>query len=85
MVETPPIAQHTWEGGEHVHHRNVGRRMLGTFTPSARARSVTYGLDEVEPARVGSFGALLSMPFEREGFLTQKSGLDPAHTDTIPV
>ena|SRR2546423_84556 len=60
-------------------------RMLGTFTPSDRARSVTYGLDEADPARIGSFGALLSMPFEPAGFLTQKSGSDRAHTDTIPV
>jgi hypothetical protein len=60
-------------------------RIFGTFTPSDRAPSVADGLDEVDPEGSGSFGALLSMPFEREGFLTQKSGLDPAHTDTIPV
>jgi sterol desaturase/sphingolipid hydroxylase (fatty acid hydroxylase superfamily) len=29
-------------------------RILGTFTPSERAESVVYGLDEVDPARIGS-------------------------------
>src|SRR5882762_8752578 len=56
-------------------------RILGTFTPSDRAPSVVYGLADVDPTRVGSFGALLSVPFEPEGFLTQKSGSDSAHTD----
>ena len=60
-------------------------RVFGTFTPSDRAPSVVYGLADVDPTRVGSFGALLSVPFEPEGFLTQKSGSDSAHTDTIPV
>ena len=60
-------------------------RIFGTFTPSDRALSVVYGLADVDPTRVGSFGALLSVPFEPEGFLTQKSGSDSAHTDTIPV
>ena len=44
-----------------------------------------YGLHDVDPARVGSFGALLALPFEREGFLTQKSGSGRAHTDTIHI
>ncbi len=38
-------------------------RLLGTYTPSDRAYSVVYGLDDADPAR-GSFGALLAMPFE---------------------
>jgi sterol desaturase/sphingolipid hydroxylase (fatty acid hydroxylase superfamily) len=42
-------------------------RILGTFTPADRAESVVYGLDEVDPARIGSFGALLSLPFEPHG------------------
>jgi sterol desaturase/sphingolipid hydroxylase (fatty acid hydroxylase superfamily) len=42
-------------------------RVLGTFTPSGRAGSVVYGLDEVDPAQIGSFGGLLSMPFQQEG------------------
>jgi len=51
-------------------------RMLGTFTSSDRAASVVYGLDDVDPARMGSFGALMSMPFQPEAqrSLTQKSG-----------
>lgn len=39
-------------------------RMLGTFTPSARAYSVVYGLDDANPAQLASFPALLIMPFE---------------------
>jgi sterol desaturase/sphingolipid hydroxylase (fatty acid hydroxylase superfamily) len=38
-------------------------RLLGTYTPSERAASVVYGLDDVDPAAVESFPALLSMPF----------------------
>jgi sterol desaturase/sphingolipid hydroxylase (fatty acid hydroxylase superfamily) len=61
-------------------------RMFGTFISSDRAGSVVYGLDEVDPDRIASFGRLLSMPFEREvqHSLTQKSGLGRAYTDTIP-
>jgi sterol desaturase/sphingolipid hydroxylase (fatty acid hydroxylase superfamily) len=39
-------------------------RLLGTFTPSERAYTVAYGLDETNPAQVASFTALLAMPFE---------------------
>ena len=60
-------------------------RVFGILTPKDRAPSVVYGLADVDPTLVGSFGALLSVPFEPEGFLTQKSGSDSAHTDTIPV
>jgi sterol desaturase/sphingolipid hydroxylase (fatty acid hydroxylase superfamily) len=58
-------------------------RMLRTFTPSARAESVVYGLDDADPARVASFRALVSMPFERDArhFLTQKSGSGPGEID----
>ena len=58
-------------------------RLLGTFTPSSRAESVVYGLADVDPARIGSFGALLSLPFEGKSSLTEKSGSEPAHVDTI--
>ena len=37
-------------------------RLLGTFTPSERALSVVYGLDDADPARVASFPGLLAMP-----------------------
>jgi sterol desaturase/sphingolipid hydroxylase (fatty acid hydroxylase superfamily) len=63
-------------------------RLLGTFTPSERAESVVYGLDEVDPAQIGSFGALLFMPFQRSGqqpSLTQKSGSGPTYPDNIPA
>jgi sterol desaturase/sphingolipid hydroxylase (fatty acid hydroxylase superfamily) len=63
-------------------------RLLGTFTPSERAESVVYGLDEVDSARIGSFGALMSMPFQRQGqppSLTQKSGSGPTYPDNIPA
>jgi len=39
-------------------------RLLGTFTPSERAYSVVYGLDDADPAQLGSFPALMTMPFE---------------------
>jgi sterol desaturase/sphingolipid hydroxylase (fatty acid hydroxylase superfamily) len=39
-------------------------RLLGTFTPSDRAHTVVYGLDDANPAQVASFSALLAMPFE---------------------
>ena len=63
-------------------------RLLGTFTPSERAESVVYGLDEVDPARIASFGALMSMPFQRQGqppSLTQKSGSGPTYPDNMPA
>jgi hypothetical protein len=60
--------------------------MLGTFTPSDRAESVVYGLDEVDSARIGSSGGLLTLPFQQEvePSLTQKSGTGPAYLDNIP-
>jgi sterol desaturase/sphingolipid hydroxylase (fatty acid hydroxylase superfamily) len=39
-------------------------RLLGTFTPSERAYTVVYGLNDANPAQVASFAALLAMPFE---------------------
>ena len=39
-------------------------RLLGTFTPSERALSVQYGLDDVDAARVASLPGLLAMPFQ---------------------
>jgi sterol desaturase/sphingolipid hydroxylase (fatty acid hydroxylase superfamily) len=62
-------------------------RMLGTFTPGERAKSVKYGLDEVDPARIGSIGDLLSMPFQQDArvSLTQKSGSGRAYTDNMPA
>ncbi len=39
-------------------------RLLGTYTPADRAHSVVYGLDEADPEQVGSFPALLTLPFQ---------------------
>ena len=51
-------------------------RLLGTFTPAARAADVAYGLDEADSSRIGSLPGLLTMPFEGDGSLslTEKSG-----------
>jgi sterol desaturase/sphingolipid hydroxylase (fatty acid hydroxylase superfamily) len=38
-------------------------RVLGTYTPSSRADSVVYGLDDVDPVQAGTLPGLLSMPF----------------------
>lgn len=38
-------------------------RVLGTFTPTAKAFSVTYGLDDVDPDAKQTVVALLAMPF----------------------
>ena len=38
-------------------------RVLGTFTPTERALSVVYGLDDVDPAQVRSLSQLLALPF----------------------
>jgi sterol desaturase/sphingolipid hydroxylase (fatty acid hydroxylase superfamily) len=40
-------------------------RLLGTYTPAERAAAVEYGLDDADPSKLGSFPALLSMPFQR--------------------
>jgi sterol desaturase/sphingolipid hydroxylase (fatty acid hydroxylase superfamily) len=42
-------------------------RVFGTFLPTERAFSVRYGLDDVDPAEMGSFGALLAMPWRSKG------------------
>jgi sterol desaturase/sphingolipid hydroxylase (fatty acid hydroxylase superfamily) len=62
-------------------------RMLRTFTPSDRAQSVVYGLDEVDPTRVGSFRGLVALPFLHEvgHSLTQKSGSGRADIDNMPT
>jgi sterol desaturase/sphingolipid hydroxylase (fatty acid hydroxylase superfamily) len=62
-----------------IHHSRVQRetdsnygnlfaihdRVLGTFVPTGRAASVRYGLDDVDPADVESFAALLALPWRR--------------------
>lgn len=44
---------------------SVFDRMLGTFTPGARAASVRFGLDGHETADVQRFHGLLRLPFRR--------------------
>jgi sterol desaturase/sphingolipid hydroxylase (fatty acid hydroxylase superfamily) len=39
-------------------------RILGSFTPTARAASVVYGIDDVDPVRAQSLPHLLAMPFQ---------------------
>jgi sterol desaturase/sphingolipid hydroxylase (fatty acid hydroxylase superfamily) len=39
-------------------------RLLGTYTPSARAESVTYGLDNAERMSRASLPGLLTLPFQ---------------------
>jgi len=41
----------------------VHDRLLGTFVPTERAFSVSYGLDDVDPAEAQSLAALLAMPW----------------------
>jgi len=40
-------------------------RLLGTFVATDRAFAVEYGLDDVDPAEVRSFGALIAMPWRK--------------------
>ena len=40
-------------------------RLLRTFTPTDRAFTVVYGLDDADPDRAKSLPGLLSMPFQR--------------------
>jgi sterol desaturase/sphingolipid hydroxylase (fatty acid hydroxylase superfamily) len=49
-------------------------RVFGTFLPSARALHVQYGLEDVDPAEVRSFGALLAMPY-RSGSRQRRSAV----------
>lgn len=42
-------------------------QLLGTFTPSERAYSVVYGLDDADPVQSASFPGLLAMPFDAPG------------------
>jgi sterol desaturase/sphingolipid hydroxylase (fatty acid hydroxylase superfamily) len=42
---------------------SIHDRLLRTFTPTARALAMCYGLDDADPAQVKSLRALLAMPF----------------------
>jgi sterol desaturase/sphingolipid hydroxylase (fatty acid hydroxylase superfamily) len=41
----------------------VHDRLCGTFLPTERASCVQYGLDDVDPTKIQSAGALLAMPW----------------------
>ena len=43
-------------------------RLLGTFTPAARASSVVYGLDDADDMAHASFSRLVTMPLRERGF-----------------
>jgi sterol desaturase/sphingolipid hydroxylase (fatty acid hydroxylase superfamily) len=43
---------------------SIHDRIFRTFTPTERAFSVAYGLDDADPARARSLPGLLSMPFQ---------------------
>jgi len=62
-------------------------RIFRTFTPSDRVESVVYGLNDADPARVGSFRGLVSMPFQQqvEPSLIQKSGTGRADIVNMPT
>jgi sterol desaturase/sphingolipid hydroxylase (fatty acid hydroxylase superfamily) len=50
-------------------------RLLGTYTPSARAQAVVYGLDDADPADVRSLPRLLALPLMRTKHM---KGVNPA-------
>jgi sterol desaturase/sphingolipid hydroxylase (fatty acid hydroxylase superfamily) len=58
---------------------SIHDRLLRTFTPTARALAVRYGLDVADPAQVKSLRALLMMPFEPIG----AAGAAPLTRDRI--
>jgi sterol desaturase/sphingolipid hydroxylase (fatty acid hydroxylase superfamily) len=53
-------------------------RVLGTYTPAERARSVVYGLDGADPVRSASFSGLLSMPFSKMDSAPSRTPAAPA-------
>jgi sterol desaturase/sphingolipid hydroxylase (fatty acid hydroxylase superfamily) len=53
-------------------------RAFGTFRPSDEAFGVMYGLDEVEPARAKSLGALLRLPLVGYNRLPEAPWTSPA-------
>lgn len=53
-------------------------RILGTFTPTERALSVVYGLDDVDPVRAKSLPDLLALPFQERESAAREPAVDPA-------
>jgi sterol desaturase/sphingolipid hydroxylase (fatty acid hydroxylase superfamily) len=59
--------------------------LLATFTPTDRARNVTYGLND-EPPGAGTFRSLLSMPFlRRKGESASRSSVATADRSPRPA
>jgi sterol desaturase/sphingolipid hydroxylase (fatty acid hydroxylase superfamily) len=60
-------------------------RLFGTYTPSDRAASVVYGLDDADPSRIAAFTSLLAMPFRPPvpRSLTEKSGSNLTAADNM--
>lgn len=59
-------------------------RLLGTYTPSHRAGSVTYGLDDDGRMSKASFPALVAMPFEDTGRAAAELRKPKARPDAAP-
>jgi sterol desaturase/sphingolipid hydroxylase (fatty acid hydroxylase superfamily) len=57
-------------------------RLLGTYTASDRAYTVTYGLDDADAMRSRSFPGLLAMPFERSAEVRFNGGRAEPVPDT---
>ena len=53
-------------------------RLFGTFVPTVRAFAVRYGLDDIDPAEVRSFGALLALPWR-----SRTEGAAPLHAQEV--
>jgi sterol desaturase/sphingolipid hydroxylase (fatty acid hydroxylase superfamily) len=60
-------------------------RVFGTYTPSHRAESVVYGLDDADPARIGSFSGLMSMPFGRRSGVGRRGSDVARHPSAAEV
>jgi sterol desaturase/sphingolipid hydroxylase (fatty acid hydroxylase superfamily) len=53
-------------------------RLFGTFVPTVRAFAVRYGLDDIDPGEVRSFGALLALPWR-----WRTDGAAPTHAPEV--
>ena len=59
-------------------------RLFGTFVPTKRALSVTYGLADVDPAENPSFAALLAMPWRSRNERDRNPAADRLDVRTGP-
>ena len=63
---------------------NDADRFFGTFVPTERALSVTYGLDDVDPAEISSFGALLAMPWRSRNEISRVPAVSAVNSGATP-